>query len=90
MSEQPTADSPPSARSWDPGITHQFGTLLGATVDLYAHPYENHMGHAAQGAEATCTGCGDSHGRDQIGRVRDWAQEHAAMCRGLPRPEVRP
>lgn len=70
------------------GVRHRFGTLLGATVDLYSHPHEDHMGRTAQGARAECTGCGDGHGNDQIGRVRDWAQAHAAMCRGLPKPEA--
>jgi hypothetical protein len=68
---------------WPEGVHLRFGTLLGATVDIRLHE-----GRPVQSAQAKCTGCDDGHGHDHLGRVRDWAQAHAAMCRGLPKPEV--
>lgn len=73
---------------WPDGVHLRFGTLLGATVDIRLHAYEDRTGRPVQSAQAKCTGCDDGHGNDQLGRVRDWAQQHAAMCRGLRKPEA--
>ncbi|ELP67708.1 hypothetical protein STRTUCAR8_08588 [Streptomyces turgidiscabies Car8] len=81
-------NEPQNTEPWPDGVQLRFGTLLGATVDIRLHGYNDHAGRPAQSAQAKCTGCGDGHGNDQLGRVRDWAQTHAAMCRGLPRPQV--
>lgn len=78
----------PNTAPWPEGVSLRFGTLLGATVDLRAHTHEDHMGVTVEGASAACNGCGDGQSRDQLPRVRGWAQTHAAMCRGLPKPGV--
>jgi hypothetical protein len=69
----------PNTAPWPEAVHLRFGCLLGATVDIRLH---------AQSAQAHCLGCDDGHRNDNLGRVRDWAQVHAAMCRALPKPEV--
>jgi hypothetical protein len=83
-SQHPEQHSP---APWPDGVHLRFGTLLGATVDIRLRT-SNDPGRPIQSAQAKCTGCDDGHGNDQLGRVRDWAQTHAAMCRALPRPEA--
>jgi hypothetical protein len=84
----PRTSGQPNTAPWPDGVHLRFGTLLGATVDIRLHTHDGAAGRPVQSAQAKCTGCDDGHGHDQLARVRDWAQDHAAMCRGLPKPEV--
>jgi hypothetical protein len=85
-SSQPPEQHSPAP--WPDDVYLRFGTLFGATVDIRLRT-SNDPGRPVQSAHAQCAGCNDGHGHDQITRVRDWAQTHAAMCRGLPRPAVK-
>lgn len=75
MSEQPNTEP------WPEGIVARYLTVGGATVDLQQDQALLHFGH--------CTGChcyridstNERHARHQ-------AQEHAEICRALPRPAV--
>ncbi|WP_329338525.1 hypothetical protein OG252_23860 [Streptomyces sp. NBC_01352] len=71
--------------AWPEGVSARFLTLAGellgdadVTVDVSVDDIQ---------ANARCTACGSSSAaygyRDT---VREWAQEHAARCRALPRP----
>jgi hypothetical protein len=85
---RPAVNAQPNTTPWPEGVHLRFGCLLGATVDIRLHTHNGAAGRPVQSAQAHCTGCDDAHGHDQLGRVRDWAQEHAAMCRSLAKPEV--
>ncbi|WP_105970374.1 hypothetical protein [Streptomyces geranii] len=71
--------------AWPPGVTARFLTLAGellgdadVTVDVSVDDIQ---------ATARCTACGSTHARyGHADPVREWAQEHAAKCRALPRP----
>jgi hypothetical protein len=82
-----------SAAEWPEGVVGRYVTVGGGTVDLIEQ---------AISVLAKCTACPDaewtSHDDptlvDRPNRSRsteragDWAQDHAATCRAMPKPEV--
>ena len=85
---RPAGNTQPNTTPWPDGVHLRFGCLLGATVDIRLRTHDGAAGRPTRSAQAHCTGCDDGRGYDDLGRVRDWAQEHAAMCRALPKPAV--
>ncbi|MEW2114560.1 hypothetical protein AB0945_05100 [Streptomyces sp. NPDC005474] len=71
--------------AWPEGVTARFLTLAGellgdadVTVDVSID---------GMWADARCTACGSSQAKPgYTDTIREWAQEHAARCRALPRP----
>ncbi len=71
--------------AWPAGVTARFLTLAGellgdadVTVDVSVDDIQ---------ATARCTACGStSAAYGYTSTVLEWAQEHAARCRALPRP----
>lgn len=76
--QQPTAS--PSPAPWPDGVTARYLTALDATVDL--------MNLGAGRAAAHCTAsCDWTTGATSSTAARASAQDHAATCRALPRPD---
>ncbi|WP_242892533.1 hypothetical protein [Actinomadura litoris] len=84
----PTTQQP---AAWPEGVIGRYTTVGGSTVDLM---------HTRKGIAAVCCGCPDAEFEGEFdstyskGRAvrratraaQDWAQEHAASCRAVPRP----
>jgi len=72
----PTAD----ATAWPEGVLYRFPTLFGSTVDVTA------ARTVPAWVMATCRACDAESLGGYRGKVNEWAQEHSAKCRALPRP----
>ena len=68
---QPGADSP----------LMRFLTLGGAAVELHRYASRNAR------YRWECLGCGKADAPYEISHARDGANEHASICRAMPKPE---
>lgn len=67
------------------GTTHAFANLCGATVVITR---TDRPAQAGWDRKWLCLGCDAGiNGRASLDKARDEANEHAATCRALPKPE---
>jgi len=76
----PTPALSADATAWPEGVLYRFPTLFGSTVDVTA------AGVTPNWVVATCRACDADSLAGWRGKVNEWAQEHSAKCRALPRP----
>ena len=79
MSEQTLAPSA-DAIAWPEGVLYRFPTLFGSTVDVTAARTVHTW------VVANCRACDADSPAGYRAKVNEWAQEHSAKCRALPRP----